>query len=405
MSIKPKLNHFIDGYSDAASAVVLRNEFLATRLGSEPFYQLYKGGNLIVPIEDLVNAVVKEIDGKIVSIEYYTEKPRDNIRVDRAVILTERLIVDIQDTGRNPIRKADLSIEGFGDISDEAPQAVLRVARSMLTDSTVKKGSVYMMMSSKNGIEFKALPKLVVTPLERDNYTSDVLVGVDRIVQDLQTASPKGRIAIFDGKQGSGKTHLVKGLLSSIDDVIFIIIAPDDLSQMASPSVLPSLIDFSKSHHGKPLCFVIEDADSCLTPRGSDNMTSVSAVLNLGDGILGQILDIRLIMTTNAKRQEFDVAITRPGRLSACVKVDTVPTDKANDIYRRLVGKDGPFTGPATLAEVYSKAFDSGYVPVVQTREIGFRGTPSAADKINLALMEDIFGDTGEEDEDFEEED
>jgi len=57
------------------------------------------------------------------------------------------------------------------------------------------------------------------------------------------------------------------------------------------------------------------------------------------------------------------------------------------------------------LAEVYSKAFDSGYVPVVQTREIGFRGTPSAADKINLALMEDIFGDTGEEDEDFEEED
>ncbi len=48
---------------------------------------------------------------------------------------------------------------------------------------------------------------------------------------------------------------------------------------------------------------IVEDADECLVQRGSDNMSTIASVLNISDGILGSILDVRVLATTNAEKE------------------------------------------------------------------------------------------------------
>jgi ATP-dependent 26S proteasome regulatory subunit len=109
---------------------------------------------------------------------------------------------------------------------------------------------------------------------------------------------------------------------------------------------------------------IIEDGDACLVPRKSDNMSTISSLLNLSDGIMGSIIDIKMIISTNADIKEMDQAIMRPGRLCRNICVGPLPYEQANKIFIRLMNKDDSkleYRKYYTLAEIYAKAnnFDS----------------------------------------------
>ena len=86
-----------------------------------------------------------------------------------------------------------------------------------------------------------------------------------------------------------------------------------------------------------PIALVLEDADRCLVTRGENNINSIQSLLNLGDGILGSLLDLRIIATTNAKKLEMEAAILRPGRLSKRLEVGALDLDTARGVFRRLL--------------------------------------------------------------------
>jgi SpoVK/Ycf46/Vps4 family AAA+-type ATPase len=88
----------------------------------------------------------------------------------------------------------------------------------------------------------------------------------------------------------------------------------------------------------KTMVLVIEDADRCLTSRGSDNISAISAILNLSDGIIGNLLDLRIVCTTNAEIDNIDAALMRSGRLSARIEVNLLDVEQAKVIYTRVGG-------------------------------------------------------------------
>ncbi len=59
----------------------------------------------------------------------------------------------------------------------------------------------------------------------------------------------------------------------------------------------------------------MEDAETILFQRRSDNNESVSALLNIADGLMGQMLRIHVLCTLNHGMDQIDPAILRPGRL------------------------------------------------------------------------------------------
>jgi ATP-dependent 26S proteasome regulatory subunit len=206
---------------------------------------------------------------------------------------------------------------------------------------------------------------LAGSPIERGNYSSTVLAAYDHIVTDLNAESPCGRLVVLAGDPGTGKTWLVRSLLSEAQKAAFILVPPHLVEELGSPEILPSLTAAKNEMNG-PIVMVIEDADACLVPRQTNktgNINAISSLLNLGDGILGSVLDLRIIATTNAHRLEMDPAITRPGRLCKGAHVGPLPADQAAQVLYRLTGKRVAFSKQATLAEIYLQARNLGWKP------------------------------------------
>jgi hypothetical protein len=172
--------------------------------------------------------------------------------------------------------------------------------------------------------------------LEEGNYTPKVLEDFKYVIKDLQSESPSGRIAIMRGPAGTGKTHLIRGMLLEVPDAMFVLISPEIITNLAGPELLPLLMNYRHNYTG-PIVLVIEDADKCLVARESSNMNSIQALLNLGDGILGSLLDMRIVATTNADEFKMDAAITRPGRLSRMLDVGSLDYETARSVFQRLL--------------------------------------------------------------------
>jgi len=264
---------------------------------------------------------------------------------------------------------------------------------------------IYSLAQGANGIEIGEVG-LAGVPIERDNYEADVVDAFDFIVDDLQRATPIGRLVIIQGEPGTGKTFFIRGLLHEVYDAVFVLIPAGMVEHLAGPNLVPTLIR-ARSMIGveKPIVLLIEDADRALVPRKKEsslvkefqklfdliggllakqmltpevatilidaqnallktvgpvvdndeaNLAAISALLNASDGILGSALNLRIICTTNAKMQEIDDALLRTGRLSKQVYIGPLSVERAQEVYARLSeGDEAEFNQPMTLSQVY----------------------------------------------------
>lgn len=200
------------------------------------------------------------------------------------------------------------------------------------------------------------------SPLEKDNYTDEVVEAFGKAKKVLSEAKPLGRIVLMDGPTGTGKTHLVKSLIAEVKST-FVLVPSTLVPKLSDPSLFMYLSRYTDT--SRPLVIIVEDADQYITSREKENVGVLSSILNFGDGILGELLNMRLVLTTNSshltgtnKNNSIDEAILRPGRLGARLTVGKLPAEKATKLLRKLSGKDDVCcVEPQSLAEVYAEAW------------------------------------------------
>jgi hypothetical protein len=231
--------------------------------------------------------------------------------------------------------------EGYAEITvvEAAGGNISKSFEKLMKDHPFEeKAYVYTIVTSGNSycLETVGIGGL---PLIKENYTSEVAEQYDMIVDDLKSDEPLGRLAIIDGPPGTGKTYLIRGLIHEIPECKFVIVPPHLVSHLGNPEFVSFFLQ-ERSHadmkKGRPLVLVLEDADACLTHRDGGDMSSISAVLNLTDGIIGSLIDFRIVATTNVERVDIDEALVRAGRLSASMTIDKLTRDHAVDVYMRL---------------------------------------------------------------------
>jgi hypothetical protein len=308
-------------------------------------------GNLTVPPPKLIETMNRIMQLRPVR---YTYGNRD---IRRILFSTDHsmLSLGLEDGGKY----ADISLAST---KKELFDKVAELCAGVLTRDNPKEGFVYALVHGQTGYSLTRLGA-AGTPLERGNYDPKVLAAYDHVVSDLKSESPCGRLIVMAGDPGTGKTYLVRSLLSDIPKAAFVIVPPHLVKELASPELLPAL---AGARHGMagPMTLIIEDADKVLVNREAGDMAAISSLLNLGDGIMGSVLDMRIIATTNAGVLELDRATQRKGRLCRHINVGSVEAEQGASILRRLVPASTMRPkGKITLAEVYSQARDMGWTP------------------------------------------
>ena len=198
------------------------------------------------------------------------------------------------------------------------------------------------------------------------NYTSEVAVKYRNVITELQKPEPAGRLVLVEGEPGTGKTRMIRALIGSLMETSKCIVVPPSLmDRLSGPEFTLCLIQQREAD--KSLTLILEDADDCLIAREKNTAAkaSLSALLNLSDGIMGATLDLRVVATTNQELGSIDRAILRPGRLLERIHVGPLSGGQATEVYKRLSGgvertlvSQGevhpfPYRQPTTLAQVY----------------------------------------------------
>lgn len=357
------------GYAD----LLTRPEISAQAIGSAPLLKsmLLKPKGHVTEIDEDGHVtpdelggesylgVIAKLDGRLI-YKFHSETFKQEI------YLWDHGVIDVSVSNGNY-----LSLKGMSSNEEFLTSVQKEVTSKFLPN--VQHGHIFAIVSQGGRLGLSSIGSAGI-PITESNYALNVLEDYNYVVNDLNSSHPSGRIVIMEGEPGTGKTHLIRALLLEVPDAMFILVAPDMVASLAGPELLPLLMTHKQSYQlNGPIILILEDADKCLVTRQGDNIGSIQALLNLGDGILGSLLDLRIVATTNAKKLEIEGAILRDGRLSRRLEVGPLDLARAKSRFLELCpGKNFDDVVPPsrdkdkqklTIAQVYSLARKSGWLP------------------------------------------
>lgn len=235
-----------------------------------------------------------------------------------------------------------------------------------------EKGSVHVLTSTPAGLDSFQLGT-DYSPLIEENYSQEVVNAYRRTVEEFNKPVSAGNISIFSGPPGTGKTYLIRAFTGDIKKAMFLLMDASLIASATGPELISVLKRFT--NNGRKLVLILEDADSVLAPRHQTDMRGISSLLNLADGIVGKLLNVRIIATTNSPAKSLDKAITRSMRICEHAIVDGIPRERAKVIYNREGGTlfEDKFFGfdRLKLCDIYYYAKNPEKRPE-RVRKVGF---------------------------------
>ena len=210
------------------------------------------------------------------------------------------------------------------------------------------KGKIHLLKSTSYGFETEAF-ELGKPTIDLDlNYGKDFGKLHKNIVDTIRGNNDnKAKLVLLHGLPGTGKTTYLKYLAHELGKKV-LFLPPIMAESIVNPDFIPFLME------NKDCVLIIEDAEKVIGDRNnSGSSVGVSNLLNLSDGILGDILNIHIIATFNMDKEKIDSALLRKGRLIAEHKFGKLSLEDTQTLLKKLKRKTETTEG-LTLAEIYN---------------------------------------------------
>ena len=181
-------------------------------------------------------------------------------------------------------------------------------------------------------------------------------------VKDVLYSDNSGLI-LLSGNPGTGKSYLIKWFTQELKDKKFFYISNENFHLLSDPGFLNFCLE---EMEGSVL--VLEDCENLLRSRDVSKNSSVSVILNLTDGIIGDVLNLKIIATLNTI-DKIDTALLRKGRMLCNVEFKPLTIEQAN-ATAKILGKNIDIINDTCLCDIYN-AEQNGVISQ-QRMKIGF---------------------------------
>lgn len=219
----------------------------------------------------------------------------------------------------------------------------------------------------------RVLPSLNSWRQAQVNYTASTAAALGEVMRWRKHPPEGGRLLLLHGPPGTGKTHAIRTLAREWGSWcnVHYVIDPDQFFSAAS-YMLQVLMDQQEGDNeavpfdqeAPPLkkkqpprwnLVVVEDADELLTVDAKKRTgQGMARLLNICDGLIGQGLNVMVLITTNEPVGNLHPAIIRPGRCLANITVDEMTATEAN-AWLASRNSEVRVTEPTPLAVLFEK--------------------------------------------------
>lgn len=151
----------------------------------------------------------------------------------------------------------------------------------------------------------------------KDNYTQDVVKQIEALI-GLKAPDDYGKIILWHGPPGNGKTYLIRALTrewaSKHGITPEVIIDPETF--FSNSYYLDSLVtsQINDSVEDETFRLIIIEDYASIVSTGCRNNPGFARLLNTTDGLIGQGQRLIFLLTTNEPLDMIDPAVLRPGR-------------------------------------------------------------------------------------------
>lgn len=290
-------------------------------------------------VEDVLKYMDKEFDGQIRNLhsrEYATAKFK-MVRNIVVYVLSNEVVVYVETDHFVKI----LYTAEQEDFSRELLKSLSKFKRKKERNTKIS-----MVTSGPHGLDTTDLnipkPKLSFST----HYNEDLKPTHDTIMSFVKRKQQSG-LVLLHGEPGTGKSTYIRYLIRSTDKKV-IFLPPGLAGNLDAPSFTSFLIENANT------VFVIEDAEELITSRESGRNSSISMILNLTDGLLGESLGIKIIATFNTDLRKIDKALLRKGRLIALYEFKKLQAERSKMLLSSLGHADPMVHSSMSLAEIYN---------------------------------------------------
>lgn len=197
-----------------------------------------------------------------------------------------------------------------------------------------------------------------------EQYNDDFEVCHESIKKFLNEDKKSG-LVILSGDVGTGKTTYLRHLIETTKRR-FVYLTSDLANALTDPSFIPFLYRLKGS------ILVLEDCENLVRSREAGNYsTGISSILNMCDGLMGDVFDLKIIATFNTDVSKIDKALLRKGRLICRYEFNKLAANKSTALLKKL-GKDIEATEPMSLADIYNYDVNVGNNAQTNRKKIGF---------------------------------